>query len=116
MWEETNEYTDYQPKWGSDKAALGRIAALGESPARPPASHDWSSPPFAFTSLPFASMPCSSTLDLAADEHVPCRVDAVDLKDRFWDIETDRPDRLHAWIPPAPGHPIADRSMPLTWR
>jgi hypothetical protein len=29
MWEETNEYTDYQPKWGPDKAALGGIAALG---------------------------------------------------------------------------------------
>jgi hypothetical protein len=53
---------------------------------------------------------------LAANEHVPCSVDSVDPKYRFCDIETDRPDGRHAWIPPAPGHPIGDRSIPFKWK
>src|SRR6266436_1096171 len=37
-------------------------------------------------------------LDLAANQHVPCRVVAVDLKYRPCNVETDRPNRLHAWL------------------
>ena len=40
-----------------------------------------------------------SALDLAANEHIPCRVDAVDLKYRLCSIETDRPNPLHAFPP-----------------
>src|SRR5262249_23764461 len=38
-------------------------------------------------------------LEPAADDHVPRRVDAVDLKDRLRDIETDCRHRLHVRLP-----------------
>jgi hypothetical protein len=34
-------------------------------------------------------------LDLRADNYVTLRIDAVDLKSRLRDIQTDRRDRLH---------------------
>jgi hypothetical protein len=45
-------------------------------------------------------------LDLAANKHVPRRVDAVDLKYRLCCVETDRPDHVHGadW-------PLAHRPM-----
>jgi len=39
-----------------------------------------------------------STFELAADDQVPCGVDAVDLKDRLRNIETDCRDRLHVQL------------------
>jgi hypothetical protein len=57
-----------------------------------------------------------AALALAANEHVLCCVDAMNLKkNRLGDVETDRRHPLHARLP-APGRPIGDRSMPLTWR
>jgi len=47
-------------------------------------------------------------LELAADDHVPFRVDAVDLKDRLRDIETDCRHRLHARLPRGRARPIGD--------
>ena len=35
------------------------------------------------------------TLQLAADDHLASRINAVHLKDRFGDVETDCRDRLH---------------------
>jgi hypothetical protein len=35
---------------------------------------------------------------LAADDHVTCDVDAVDLKNRLRDVETDCRNRLHVWL------------------
>ena len=54
-----------------------------------------------------------SALDLAANEHVACRIDAVDLKYQFCDIETDRPDRLHPGspVPIIPGSIIRSREV-----
>jgi hypothetical protein len=39
-----------------------------------------------------------AALQLAADDHLAFRVDAVHLKHRFCDIETDRCDCLHNWL------------------
>ena len=39
-----------------------------------------------------------TTLQLTADEHIAFRVDAVHLKNRLGDVETDGCDRLHAWL------------------
>jgi hypothetical protein len=36
-----------------------------------------------------------ATLQLAADEHLAGGINAVDLEDRFGDVETDCRDRLH---------------------
>jgi hypothetical protein len=36
-----------------------------------------------------------ATLQLAADEHLASSINAVHLKDRFGDVETDCRDRLH---------------------
>lgn len=36
---------------------------------------------------------------LAADQHIARRIDAVDLKHRFGDVETDGGDRFQAWLP-----------------
>src|SRR5262245_51364794 len=48
-------------------------------------------------------------LQLTADDHLSRRVDAVDLKHRFSDVETDRRDRLHAWLPHNCDRPSGDR-------
>src|SRR6266699_534059 len=37
-------------------------------------------------------------LQLTADDHMAFRVDAMDLKNRLGDVETDCRDRLHAWL------------------
>ena len=39
-----------------------------------------------------------AALQLTADQHVAFRVDAVHLKYRLGDVETDGCDRLHAWL------------------
>ena len=39
-----------------------------------------------------------AALQLAADDHLAFRVDAVDLKNRLCNIETDCRDRLHEWL------------------
>ena len=36
-----------------------------------------------------------ATLDLPADDYIALRIDAVDLKNRLRDIQTDCRDRLH---------------------
>jgi hypothetical protein len=41
----------------------------------------------------------------AADDYITRRVNSVDLKNRFGDVETDCRDRLHAWLRP---HPVSD--------
>jgi hypothetical protein len=46
-------------------------------------------------------------LELAADDHVTCGIDAVDLKNRLRDVETDCGDRSHVWLPRR-GHPVGD--------
>jgi hypothetical protein len=35
------------------------------------------------------------TLQPAADDHLPTSINAVNLKDRLGDVETDRRNRLH---------------------
>src|SRR5215813_10023562 len=49
-------------------------------------------------------------LQLTADDHLSRRVDAVDLKHRFSNVETDRRDRLHAWLPHNRDRPSGDHS------
>jgi hypothetical protein len=53
-----------------------------------------------------------AALELTANNDIPCCIDAMDLKDRFGDVETDRcRDPLHAWLPSSwpprrrPAHP-----------
>jgi hypothetical protein len=48
---------------------------------------------------------------LAGDDHVACRVDAVDLKHRLCDVEPDRRDRLNVWLPESRSPP----RRPLYW-
>src|SRR5437899_6546664 len=55
-------------------------------------------------------------LELAADDHTACRIDAVDLKNRLGNIETNRRDRLHAHLLPIVVTPSATTSMALTCR
>src|SRR2546428_9577079 len=57
-----------------------------------------------------------TALQLTADEHVDFRVDAVDLKDRFCDIETDSRDGLHDWLLRIVGALTAPTSMGLMCR
>src|SRR5215475_10163888 len=38
-------------------------------------------------------------LQPTADDHLSRRIDAVDLKHRLGDVETDCRDRLHVWLP-----------------
>lgn len=45
---------------------------------------------------------------LAANDHIACRVDAVDLKHRLCDVKTDRRDRLHVELPPNRGRPLGN--------
>src|SRR5262249_21076785 len=49
-------------------------------------------------------------LQLTADDHLSRRTDAVDLKHRFSDVETDCRDRLHAWLPHNRDRPSGDHS------
>jgi hypothetical protein len=42
-------------------------------------------------------------LELTADDHIACRVNPVDLKNRLGNIETDCRDRLHVWLLPNRG-------------
>src|SRR5215813_14840631 len=37
-------------------------------------------------------------LELAANDHITCRVNSVDLKNRLCDVEADCRDRLHIWL------------------
>ena len=39
-----------------------------------------------------------TALQLTADDHLPGSINAVHLKDRLGDVETDCPDRLHSWL------------------
>src|SRR4030095_16008877 len=55
-------------------------------------------------------------LQLTADEHPSRRIDAVNLKHRLGDVETDCRDRLHAWLPITATAPAAITSMALTRR
>ena len=55
-------------------------------------------------------------LQLTADEHLSRRIDAVNLKHRLSDVETDCRDRLHAWLPITATTPAAITSMALTRR
>src|SRR5262249_48573229 len=55
-------------------------------------------------------------LQLTADDHLSRRTDAVDLKHRFSDVETDCRDRLHAWLPITATAPAAITPMALTCR
>src|SRR5215468_11192174 len=55
-------------------------------------------------------------LELTADDHVARRIDAVDLKHRFGDVEADCGDRLHAWLPKTATAPTAITSWALTCR
>src|SRR5262249_33256624 len=47
-------------------------------------------------------------LQLTADDHLSRRIDAVDLKHRLGDVETDCRDRLHAWLPHNRDRPSGD--------
>src|SRR5262245_40407335 len=44
-----------------------------------------------------------STLQLTANDHCALRINAMNLKDRFRDVETDCRDRLHDLAPPNRG-------------
>src|SRR5215831_10668911 len=59
-----------------------------------------------------------SALELAPNNYITCRVNSVDLKDRFRDIETDCRDRLHVWLLRIVGALTAPTSMalPCRWR
>src|SRR5215813_7741406 len=47
-------------------------------------------------------------LQLTADDHLSRRIDAVNLKHRLGDVETDCRDRLHAWLPHNRDRPSGD--------
>src|SRR5262247_2927301 len=57
-------------------------------------------------------------LKLTANDYITCRVNSVDLKNRFRDIETDCRDRLHVWLLRIVGALTAPTSMalPCRWR
>jgi hypothetical protein len=42
-----------------------------------------------------------AALEVAADDHLTCRIDAMDLKDRFREVEPDGHDRFHLHLPDA---------------
>src|SRR5260370_1901453 len=56
------------------------------------------------------------SLQLAADHHLAYRIDAVDLKNRLRDVETDRRDAVHAALLRIVVTPAATTSMALTCR
>src|SRR5262249_34519286 len=47
-------------------------------------------------------------VQLTGDDLLPRRIDAVDLKHRLSDVETDCRDRLHAWLPRNCDRPSGD--------
>src|SRR6516225_9613343 len=57
-------------------------------------------------------------LELAANDHITCRVNSVNLKNRLPDIETDCRDSLHIWLLQIVGASTAPTSMalPCRWR
>src|SRR4030095_13945147 len=55
-------------------------------------------------------------LQLAADDHLSRPLDAVDLKHRLGNVETDCRDRFHGWLPITATAPAAVTSMALTRR
>src|SRR5215472_14910665 len=57
-----------------------------------------------------------TSLQLAPDDHLAYRVDAVDLKNRLRDVETDRRDPVHAALLRIVVTPAATTSMALTCR
>src|SRR5215471_19027465 len=59
-----------------------------------------------------------AALESTANDYITRRVNSVDLKNRLSDIETDRRDRLHAWILRIVGASTAPTSMalPCRWR
>src|SRR5262245_9281132 len=57
-----------------------------------------------------------TALELAANDHIACRIDAVDLKNRLCDVETDRRNRLHVWLLRIVGALTATPSMALMCR
>src|SRR6476660_9743626 len=57
-----------------------------------------------------------ATLQLTADDHLPGRINAVYLKDRLGDVETDCRNRLHNWLLRFVGALTAPTSMALTCR
>jgi hypothetical protein len=57
-----------------------------------------------------------AALQLTADEHLALRVDAVHLKNRLGDVETDGCDRLHDWLLRIVGALTAPTSMALMCR
>src|SRR6478672_3789616 len=57
-----------------------------------------------------------ATLQLTADDHLPGSINAVYLKDRLGDVETDCRNRLHNWLLRFVGALTAPTSMALTCR
>src|SRR5215469_15120058 len=57
-----------------------------------------------------------TSLQLAPDDHLAYRVDAVDLKNQLRDVETDRRDPVHAALLRIVVTPAATTSMALTCR
>src|SRR5262245_33267799 len=57
-----------------------------------------------------------TALELAANDHIACRIDAVDLENRFCNVETDRRNRLHVWLLRIMGASTATTSMALMCR
>jgi hypothetical protein len=57
-----------------------------------------------------------TSLQLAADDHLAFRVDAVVLKNRLRDVQTDRRDPVHAPLLRIVVTPAATTSMALTCR
>jgi hypothetical protein len=55
-------------------------------------------------------------LELTTHDHIAPRIDAVNLKDRLCDIETDCRDCLHVWLLRIVGALAAPTSMALTCR
>ena len=57
-----------------------------------------------------------ATLQLTPDYHLALRINAVDLKNRFGNVETDCRDRLHDWLLQIVGPLTAPTSMALACR
>ena len=50
------------------------------------------------SAMPSMATELCVTLQLTADDHLPGSINAVHLKDRLGDVETDCRDRLHSWL------------------
>ncbi len=55
-------------------------------------------------------------LELTADQYIAFRIDAVNLKNRLCDVETDGRDRLYVWLLQIVGALTAPTSMALACR